>query len=317
MKVSAQRVRSVLEQLGIEFKEKDHKFTTSCPSCGKDYKCDVSKRGGSTICYSDACEVGLKSRPFDEWYSDASGLTIAEARSALGSESDPLPPEPSELGPEDDGELPAVSMPPGSLPLDMEQCERGRQYLDGRGISREVADAYGVTYDFMEDGVVFPISTVDGDRIVGWQRRAINPSSPKYKVMSSTGLQRARCVMFADRLNGSDHAIVCEGPFDALKFHLAGGNVATLGKVVTDQQLEIIAQPWIKRVYLALDDDAGVEMWKLCGRLHVPIFRPLIPAACRDRCEATGKKADFGECTMEEALQAFRDAEPIDPYSFA
>jgi hypothetical protein len=51
---------------------------------------------------------------------------------------------------------------------------------------------------------------------------------------------RDTVLMFQDRLATSDHAIICEGPVDALKCHLVGGNVATMGKVVSSRQIEII-----------------------------------------------------------------------------
>lgn len=65
--------------------------------------------------------------------------------------------------------------------------------------------------------------------------------------------------MFADNLAGQDHVIVCEGPIDAIKCHLAGGAVATLGKVIGPHQLDIIKGAKVKKIYLALDLDAGDE----------------------------------------------------------
>jgi hypothetical protein len=120
-------------------------------------------------------------------------------------------------------------------------------------------------------------------------------------------------VLFEDQLAKSDHVIIAEGPFSSLKFWLAGGNIATLGKEVTRLQLERIKFYRPKKVYLALDDDAIDKMRDLSKKFSVPVYRVRVPQTAIERSIREHKeKADFGECTFDECLQAIRDAELVD-----
>ena len=109
----------------------------------------------------------------------------------------------------------------------------------------------------------------------------------------------------------SDFAIVAEGPFDGLKFEKVGSNISTMGKVVTEQQLERIYSYGVSKLFLALDDDAAYEINEIVQKTHLECFRLNVPESCRARCAAMGKKADFGECTYEEAEYAFLNATPM------
>jgi hypothetical protein len=115
--------------------------------------------------------------------------------------------------------------------------------------------------------------------------------------------------MFYDQIQNGGHIIICEGPFDAMKFHYCGGNIATLGKVVTDKQIELLLAKKPKAIYLGLDDDAVAEMTELRNKLKgFPIYQLSVPQSTINRCQLIGKKADFGECTFEEANFAFSTA---------
>ena len=129
---------------------------------------------------------------------------------------------------------------------------------------------------------------------------------------NNEGFSRETLVMFADNLIGSNFAIVAEGPVDAIKFEQVGGNICTMGKVVTDKQLDIIKSYGIQKVYLALDDDALLEKNLVAEKLNLTTFRLSVPKSCIERCEKIGKKADFGECTFDEARQAFESAIPVE-----
>jgi len=104
---------------------------------------------------------------------------------------------------------------------------------------------------------------------------------------------------------------VTEGPVDAIKFHLCGGNVASCGKIVSDKQLEVILESGVRKIYLALDPDAMPEMRELAKKVDIPVFVIKVPKETEERCLRSGKKADFGECSYEEAANAFSNAEEI------
>jgi len=110
-------------------------------------------------------------------------------------------------------------------------------------------------------------------------------------------------VMFGDNLNTSDHCVLCEGPVDALKTELCHGNVAALGKGVSNAQIEWIADR-VTTLYIALDPDAADEVIRIAREAsnHGVRSKLMVPPK--------GKK-DFGECDQLEAVQAFKDATPI------
>jgi hypothetical protein len=112
--------------------------------------------------------------------------------------------------------------------------------------------------------------------------------------------------MFQDRLMGSEHMVYTEGPIDALKCHLVGGNVAGMGKIVTRAQLAIIRGSGVKRVYIGLDLNAGREtmaMAQTLGNSDFELYR-LTPAPGYE---------DLGAMPMEGVLERFRAAEDLHP----
>lgn len=175
--------------------------------------------------------------------------------------------------------------------------EPGRKYLiEKRGLTDQHIDIYNIKYNPSKRAVVFPI--MYQGKIYGWQERGID-SDLKHTLK---GLPRDRCVMFMDRLTDSPHAIITEGPVDALKCHRMGGNIATMGKIVSDRQLDLI-KARVNRIYIALDPDAADMINLLCKKLNgekeVFIMTP-----------PKGRK-DFGECTEDEAQEAFNNAVPF------
>jgi hypothetical protein len=323
--LSEQRIVELLQEYGVWFKVKARTIATVCPSCGKRDKLSVLKDGGSTICYRGSCTFGGP-KPFFEWVMLTAGISRQEAINKVSGYAALAPGEalklslldpdqPNYQSPNVSATLLEVQWPPaggydlGLIPASLP----GVQYLGKRGVPAELASRYGICYNVTTRRVVIPI--VMFGKVYGWQARAIDPVEPNQRMRNNTGFQRARCVMFLDRLVGSPHAIISEGPFDAIKFHACGGNVCTMGKVVTPEQLRLILSAGVKKIYLALDDDAAEEMRALQKKLRVPVFRVEVPQSAKDRCAAVGKKADFGECTFDECAQAFNDARPLDDLS--
>jgi len=121
--------------------------------------------------------------------------------------------------------------------------------------------------------------------------------------------------MFIDNVKEDDFIIVAEGPIDAIKFDLCGNSVATMGKIISEKQIELIMERRPKKVYLALDDDAAPEMRKLQSKLQVPVYKIDVPQSAKERCTSQNKKADFGECSFEECLEAFKNARQLNHLS--
>ncbi len=125
-------------------------------------------------------------------------------------------------------------------------------------------------------------------------------------------------MMFANRLVGSKHVVVCEGPIDAIKADWCGGNVATMGKAVglgqvktlrdpdrlNRQQVGAICGAGIQKVYLALDDDAARETERLVRQFSdLEVYQMIPPAPYHD----------LGEMDYPEVLELFRGAKRVNP----
>lgn len=312
------RIKEIIAQQGLDYKENPRTIYTTCPACGRDDKMSILKENGWTICYRGSCSFGK--RRFEEWLAMTANISRAEASDRIykryeveGSDltdlklnlSDEAPPETQAV------KLDAIEWPLShGHNIESPESAEGTNYLAGRGVSAAIAQEYGIIYSSLTRRVVMPIKM--NGICYGWQGRAIDPVDPSLRMRNNPGLNRASVVMFYDRLLTSKHAILAEGPFDAIKFHLAGGNVCTMGKAVSQRQIDLLIESGVQRIYLALDKDAAAEMRQLQKRIGLPLFLCEVPQSCIDRCNAKGKKADFGECTMEECLEAFKSAKSFD-----
>jgi hypothetical protein len=161
--------------------------------------------------------------------------------------------------------------------------------------------------------VAFPVE-LEG-RLVGFQERTVLKETKLWsdeldrftetpKVLSSKGIPREQLVMFGDRLAGVEHVVLCEGPIDAIKAHLCGGNVATMGKAVSKGQIALLRANGIKKIYLALDPDAAEETARLArefGDLEVYLMHA--PAGYKD----------LGAMSMEAVRDLFTSAPRVNP----
>ncbi len=304
-------LKDLLERSGVEFDQNSQSYKMECPKCGKKDKLWILKHNGYFVCwhcketenYKGRCEYAL---------SDVLGLGIEEIRAKLYDGGIP-PGNILEVDLKDffsdDGEeisvaptLLEVEWPVDALPITNKNSVKGVEYLLGRGISPEMMLEYGLRYRASQRRVLFPV--IMNGKLYGYQGRAIYPTENLKipKILTSDGMRREYLLMFHDRLIGSKHAVVCEGPVDALKAHLCGGNVATMGKAVSKPQLELIRAQGITRVYLALDPDAADEVSRLAQDLGDIETYLLFPP--------DGKK-DLGECTPEEVLEQFKQAQPF------
>jgi DNA primase len=172
--------------------------------------------------------------------------------------------------------------------------------MEKRGIPVEVSAQYDLTYWASKQRVIFPIY-LDG-LVYGYQARTIVNAEPK--ILGSKGLKRDRLVMFSQRLTG-DHAVVCEGPIDALKAHLCGGNVATMGKAVSSKQIELLRSKGVRKLYLALDPDAADETAKLVrdNWQDFEVYQMEVPHPYKD----------FGEMSFGEVRDCFDAAKRANP----
>lgn len=208
--------------------------------------------------------------------------------------------------------IPSISWTFDEIPINAKHSIKGLKYLESRGIPLDIALKYNIRYAPVRQRVLFPFE-VDG-RLLGHQDRIIvenrvwSEEEEKFKeapkAISTDNMPTSRMVMFGDNLNGSEHAIIAEGPIDAIKLDLAKGNICTLGKSVSKGQVNYIRSKGIKRIYLALDRDA----YQQCADL-VQEFSDLEVY----KINVLKDKHDFGDMSFEECLTAFNNAERVFP----
>lgn len=311
-------LKNLIEASPLSYKENEGSFIFDCPRCGRADKLWMRKRDGQFICWYCAEIDRFKGRP-EYALKELLGMPLDEIRNRLYGESwhtdegylnlelrDPN-------GDEEYINEPSVNQvpfPSESCEIDHPHARRGADYLAGRGIPVDVAASYGIRYWPLERRVIFPAFI--HDILVGYQSRAVFPTEwtdrvtgekkSCAKILTSIGLERDKTVMFYNRLKGSRHAVLCEGPVDALKAHLCGGNVATMGKIVTKGQLNLLRCQGIEKVYLALDPDAALEATRIArelGDLELYVLEP-----------PPGYK-DLGDMSMEAVRELFDTAPKV------
>lgn len=276
--------------------------------------------GSSFVCFSGSCddagfhgavEFALKdltSRSLDEVhraiYGD--GFVASEGFRFV------IDTDPEEDDEAEEAELPDLSWLLDCHPIDSSAGSPGAAYLLGRGIPTEIAAQYGIMYSTDEKAVAFPVLV--GSRLVGWQYRFLKErvfstksgKTVRQKVWSTPGMPRGRVVMFQNRLVGAKSCVLCEGARDALGAHFIGGNVATMGKNVSDGQVALIRASGVSRVYVALDPDAAADFEPLARRFEgLETFKVVVPQPYKD----------LGEMPLDEATDTILAAEPLRPRS--
>lgn len=292
---------------GIFVKETYRSFILKCPTCNKP-NLYFDKDVGNFICFSGSCGekgggIKLLSKIKNIPYNQAKDLVLNEKEHHK---------EPGikigfteEVKVEDKVELVEVNH---FYDIDSEESKEGRLYLLKRGIPLKVAKKYSIKYSPVYRRVIFPL--VQNGELAGYQARAIDDVDKSARMRNNPGFKKGGFLMFYDLVPMEcEHLIVAEGPVDALKFDLVGGNVASLGKDLSRNQLLMINDLPITKVYWALDEDADNLIPDYVESISKESYIVRVPESAKQRVLATGKsKVDFGECTFEECAQAIRDA---------
>lgn len=289
-----------------------------CPVCGK-AAVKLSPRTGYWACYYCRYANQTEGRA-ERFLAVLLGITERAARGQLHGEDAfgavlDLPDDPfSTEEVEDEVVLPPrLTWPYHAHELTHPHAARGVAYLEGRGIPLQVAIQYGIRYSPVDRRVLFPAET-EG-RLVGWQGRYVGENTwtddrgevhEVLRLLSTPDIPRGQILMFQDRIVDGV-AVLTEGPVDALKADLVGGNVCAMGKIVTEGQLDVLRRKGVKRLYLALDPDATDEVDRIVRALYadMEIYRVVLPRGVKD----------LGEMTMQAAqdtILASRRAYPWD-----
>lgn len=308
----ADRLQDFLSRSGLHYKTQSKSYVFDCPKCHKHDKLWMFRDSGGFKCwfcgddFSGAPEFALAKmtgRSIAEIRAEIRGTTQITGSKYLDISFDDL------FGTDDVDEDEEVEVPPDPQPqewpyhcwpADHHHARDGVAYMASRGISQEMMLRYDVRYSTVKRAVAFPC-WVRG-KLLGWQYRTIDKvveilpegQIAKRLRLISEAVPRDRTLMFSDRIT-SDFAVLCEGPVDALKVDLVGGNVASMGKAVAGGQIQALLQAGITRLYLAVDPDAVKEVDRLASEFEgVEVRRVVIPPQYKD----------LGEMPLEAARDA-------------
>jgi 5S rRNA maturation endonuclease (ribonuclease M5) len=315
----AAKMTEIITEFGFDADvRRSRTIYTTCPKCKKDDKFSILKENGSCICYRGSCNF---KGWFTDWVMEMGSLTREQAQDKIygpknidveeGVKLDFLEDDDGVVVSDINSENTPIEWPlDHAVEIDSEQGKEGLQYLNSRGIGLNIAKECGIMYSPQWRRIIFKVT--DGQHVYGYQARAIDNVEKHLRMRNNSGPWRQNMFVFQEKLERASHVIITEGPFDAMKFHWCTGSVAACGKVISEKQLKVITDnERIKEIYLALDPDAMPEMRALAKKVSLPVFVIKVPESTKQRCEAEGKKADFGECTMMEIAVAFEEAEEI------
>ena len=316
-------IRELLQESGVSFKTNSKSFIMSCPRCKKKDKLYIRRADGRFVCWYCKEIDSFQGQP-EFALTELCGISLKDIRTRLFGNSDRraaivyLDIRIGDFGDEDEfidiaPKLPSYAWPLDFFPIDHECSKAGLEYLVGRGVPKEIAIEYSIRYQPAKQRVIFPV--MDHGDLLGWQARLVANDQPYWdeaqfkmvtplKILTSTDLKRDRCFMFSDRLQGSEHCILTEGPIDALKAHLCGGNVASMGKAVSNNQLELIRNAGVSKLYLGLDPDAYLEINRIRRKMTDLVIYDLRPPA---------PYKDLGEMSMLAVKQLFDNAPVLNP----
>ena len=290
-------------------------YIFNCPSCGGKKKLYIERSTGKTKCFKSDSERCPTNAAFALHL--ITGLPYQSVSQELYESLPPLP--------KDEGEIkvsfqatkktnnnalePAAGddIPMDFVPIYDPDAADGVTYLESRGITRAMMVKYGFMYSPMIRRVIFPV--IMDNVLYGWQGRAIDPVDKNFRMYNMPGAWKAKTLMFYQNIKDSDFAILAEGAISALKFEKVGGFVASMGKEISQDQIELLRSSGIKKLYLALDRDAADKINYISEQLKNQLKKTV-------ECyiiDIPKHRGDFGDCTYEECEEAFKNAKPVSP----
>jgi hypothetical protein len=149
--------------------------------------------------------------------------------------------------------------------------------------------------------IIFPV--ILRGHVFGWVARDITGQN-QLKVRNSAGQFKFFCAWNFDQAQASEDLVICEGIVSAIKCGV-DRTIATLGKIVTPQQLTTFKKMAAKSVFVCLDPDAQKEAMELKRRL-IPMFKNVynvsLPPLKLVKCPKCGVKHEVDTTKTPQAL---------------
>lgn len=311
-----EKIDNFLEEHDIAPKKQSARsYIFDCPACGGKEKLYIEKSNGRSICFKHKTEECPTARtsiarvltlisglPFEQVKNELTDIvtTNQEEKIVVKDTTQTTQNETEKIQP-----IKTSDLPIDARLISWKESEEGLNYLLGRGLDIDTLKKQGIMYSPSLRRVIFPV--VMNNAIYGWQGRSIDKTNP-LRMYNLPGPWKTQTLLFYDNLKNNEYAIIAEGAVSALKFAQVGGYVATMGKMVSTSQINLILESGVKKIYLALDPDAVEEMEILVRKLlsqinyQVKCFLVKVPDG----------KEDFGDCSYQECKEAFDQAEPLD-----
>lgn len=136
------------------------------------------------------------------------------------------------------------------------QSERAMSYYNGRQITKQSVEKFGLGYSEKQDMVTIPIYAPDGVP-VGFVGRSVEGKDFK----NTPRLPKSKVLFNFHRVKTSNEVYVVESSFDAIRLDQCGmPAVATLGSMVSNFQIDLLKK-YFNNVYVVADnDEAGGHM---------------------------------------------------------
>jgi DNA primase len=136
------------------------------------------------------------------------------------------------------------------------ESPRAIRYFEGRKITKESIDKFGLGYSEKQDSVTIPIYSPDG-MCIGFVARTVEGKEFK----NTPGLPKGKVLFNLHRIKTSNIVYVVESSFDAIRLDQVGfPAVATLGANVSAAQIRLLEKYFNSIVLIADNDDAGMIM---------------------------------------------------------
>jgi hypothetical protein len=285
---------------------------SECPKCGSDkYKLYVNTDSKRWICHK--CNFGKGLSDVCVLMAAVSERTVHDIRMELLSVVVPVPSNfISELTRKldsnkqvlDEEEVEVVQLP-GQDSFRGILGQRVEAYLSNRGVStnpmgiplRMCSKLRGFNGPF----ALFPIYY--GSDAVGWQGRRLENKEPRYVSSDGIGNWLWPLSDSVSNFNFKDkEVILVEGVFDALGVYSIGLTaLCTFGKKISTNQINILTELGVKKVCIAWDKDATLEIEKAALKLSKS-FEVSVVDFDTFQIDST-TKVDAGDVLVKEELK--------------